>query len=95
MNEWIRKSIEIAHSTDYLDKLHEVYPVSHEAQRDLPEENEKKLRQLCEAGDDLELLRELLKLPKFPINDPYVAFLRRDERALEKILRLSAALLEG
>ena len=95
MNEWIRKSIEIAHSTDYLDKLHEVYPVSHEAQRDLPEENEKKLRQLCEAGDDLELLRELLKLPKFPINDPYVSFLRRDERALEKILRLSAALLEG
>jgi hypothetical protein len=44
----------------------------------------KKLRQLCEAGDDLELLRELLKLPKFPINDPYVAFLRREERALEK-----------
>jgi len=84
MNEWIRKSIEIANSTDYLDKLHEVYPVSHEVQRDLPEENEKKLRQLCEAGDDLELLRELLKLPKFPINDPYVAFLRRDERALEK-----------
>jgi hypothetical protein len=53
-------------------------------QRDLPEENEKKLRQLCEAGDDLELLRELLKLPKFPINDPYVTFLRGDERSLEK-----------
>jgi hypothetical protein len=43
MNEWIRKSIKIANSTDYLDKLHEVYPVAHEVQRDLPEEMKKKV----------------------------------------------------
>lgn len=83
MNEWIKKSIEIANAKEYLDKLHEVYPVIQEAEREIPEGVKGKLKEIYNAGDDVELIKELLKLPKFPVKDPYVAFLRKREVFIE------------
>ncbi len=33
MNEWVRKSIEIANSKGYLDRLSKVYPVKFETEK--------------------------------------------------------------
>lgn len=79
MNEWVKRSIEIANAPGYLDKLYEVYPVIQESEREISEDIKSKLKEIYNAGDDRKLVRELLKLPKFPINDPYVAFLRKRE----------------
>lgn len=77
MDEWIRKSIEIANSPGYLDRLHEVYPVTLEAKRKIPPELKGKLQVAYQERDESGLISILLKLPKFPIKDPYVAFLRK------------------
>jgi len=84
MNKWVEKSIEIANSPSYLDKLHEVYPVTHANERGLSEEKLSALRTLYEGNESIELLRFLLNLPKFPLNDPYVAFLRKKKESIEE-----------
>ena len=79
MNEWVRKSIKIANSPGYLDKLHEVYPVVQEAEREISQDVKKELKRIYNSNDDLTLVKTLLDLPKFPVKDPYVAFLRKNE----------------
>ncbi len=83
MNEWVKKSIEMANSPGYLDKLYEVYPVTYEHERTLSKEKISELRQLYEGKKDIELLYALLDLPKFPLNDPYIAFLRRKKDSIQ------------
>jgi len=83
MNEWVKKSIEIANAPRYLDKLHEVYPVIQETEREIPEEVKNRLKKVYNERDDLALIKELLKLPKFPVKDPYVAFLRKRKVFIE------------
>jgi len=83
MNEWISNSIKIANSTGYLDRLQEVYPVVQETEREIDPEIQKELQQSYMAADDITLIRKLLRLPKFPINDPYVAFFRKNDIFLE------------
>lgn len=80
MNSWVKESIEIANSHGYLDQLGEVYPVTVGAKRHLSAENRNLLQEAFESEDDFSLLKELLKLKKFPIKDPHVAFLRKDEK---------------
>lgn len=83
MNEWIKKSIEMANAPGYLDKLQEVYPVTQEVEREMPDEIKNKLKKIYNEGDDVALIKELLRLPKFPVKDPYVAFLRKSEIFIE------------
>lgn len=83
MNEWIRKSVEVANASKYLDRLHEVYPVIQEAEREIPQEIKSELKRIYNTKDDVALIKKLLELPKFPIKDPYVAFLRKKEIFLE------------
>lgn len=83
MNEWIKKSIELANSLGYLDRLYTVYPIVQEAERNIDTEVKKELKNVYNSGDDIALVKRLLKLPKFPINDPFVAFLRKNEKFLE------------
>lgn len=77
MNKWIKKSIEIANSAGYLDALHRVYPVTQEEWRGISIETKTELEKVYKSGDNISLIGSLLKLPKFPINDPYVGFLRK------------------
>lgn len=83
MNKWIRKSIELANSPGYLDRLYVVYPVVQEAEREITTNVKKELKKVYNSGDDMALVKRLLKLPKFPVSDPYVAFLRKNEDFLE------------
>lgn len=64
MNEWVRKSIEIANAPGYLDKLHEVYPVVPEGERKIPAETEEELRTAHRRKDKIKLIKALLKLDK-------------------------------
>ena len=80
MNEWIKKSIDLANSPHYLDNLHNIYPISEETWRPIPIETKKTLEAAFSSDDNVALLIELLKLPKFPVNDPYVAFLRKNPK---------------
>ena len=79
MNKWVQKSIEIANAPGYLDRLSEVYPVTREAERVLPSEIKTQLKDAYVKRDGVRLVRALLQLDKFPIKDPYVAFLRKND----------------
>jgi hypothetical protein len=82
-NEWVERSIKLANSENYLDRLHEVYPVTIGVKRAVPDEIKRQIQQAYNQKNGLELLKTLLKLDKFPIKDPYVAFLRKKNVFLE------------
>lgn len=82
-NEWVRKSINLVNSTNYLDRLHEVYPVTLGVKRAVPDEIKRRIQQAYNERNSFEMLRILLKLDKFPIKDPYVAFLRKKKIFLQ------------
>jgi len=99
MNKWVRKSIAIANSPGYLDSLHEVYPVTIETERPLAAGIKAELKEAYEQRDNLRLLKTLLTLDKFPIKDPYVAFLRKDNKFLDynpkTVQRITRRILTG
>ncbi|MBC7328651.1 hypothetical protein H5T87_11170 [bacterium] len=84
-NIWIKKSIQIANSCGYLDKLLEIYSVPKEEERPLPSGyDEEKIREAFEIKDVKKLLTTLLSMPKFPIDDPYIPCLRHFPELIDK-----------
>jgi len=81
MNTWIEKSRELALTTNYLDKIQEVYPAGEISDRDIPSPLIREIVNAHTSKDKDELLTALLKLEKFPVQDPRVAFLRRGRGA--------------
>jgi len=77
MNKRIKKSAILANSDGYLDRLQSVYPVTLTEEREIPDEIIQEIRRIFEAHDDEKLIKLLLCFEKFPIKDPYVAFLRQ------------------
>jgi hypothetical protein len=77
MNKWVKKSIELAHSKGYLDKLFEIYPVEFGEPRMIPNDIKNEIQKAFEEENKIKLIEELLKLDKFPINHPYVPSLKR------------------
>jgi hypothetical protein len=64
MNEWIKKSIELAFSEFYLDNLLEIYP-PYEISRGLSvDEETKKLKEFYNSHKVDEFLKELIRLKK-------------------------------
>lgn len=97
MNYWTDLSIELATQRDYLDQLFKVYPLEAELiKRDLKEEKVAEIMDYFNTDKNSDLLKALLKLEKFPINDSYVGFLKSEPKALvnnpKTILRLTAKL---
>ncbi|MEM3714029.1 MAG: hypothetical protein QW478_11080 [Candidatus Micrarchaeaceae archaeon] len=85
MNEWTLKSIRLVNEQDgYLDNLQDVYPVTLGTPRPLTAEERAELKILFDRGKDKELLKKLLTKKKFPIKDPYVAFLRKNPKSIDK-----------
>ncbi len=84
MNIWTKKSIELANQNDYLDLLQEIYPMSINPQRELSQEDIKKITKSFNNKNTKELLTILLKQEIFPIKDSYVAYLKRDKSAIER-----------
>jgi len=98
MNKWVAKSIKLANSSGYLDKLNEIYPVGGTFDRDIPEEKRKKIKRLVAKRDFKSLLPLLLSLERFPIDDSYIGFIWKDNSAISKnpktIRRLKNILLD-
>jgi len=84
MNKWIQKSIKLANSQGYLDKLFEIYPIETGNPRQVPETLKKEIQKAFKDKNKVELIKKLLKLPKFPIDDPYIASIRRHPFLLKK-----------
>lgn len=84
MNKWVQKSIELAKSKGYLDNLFRVYPVEMGISRIITDDLQSKLVEAFKSHKGLNLIKELLKFPRFPIDDPYLASLRRHPILLEK-----------
>ncbi|MFZ5559492.1 MAG: hypothetical protein ACOZAL_01730 [Patescibacteria group bacterium] len=84
MNKWVKKSIDLANSRGYLDKIFEVYPIELGDIRGVSKELIIKFRKAFKNKNKKDLIRTLLKFPKFPIDDPYIASLRRHPHLLEK-----------
>lgn len=84
MNKWVEKSIKLANSKGYLDKLFGIYPVEIGLIRDISSEIKKEVEKAFKEKNEKKLIEELLRFPKFPIDDPYIASLRRHSYLLEK-----------
>ncbi len=84
MNKWIKQSIEYANQRSYLDDLFQVYPTISDGIRDINKEVWSNVEKAFQKQNNVELIKELIKLDLFPIKDSYVAYLKRDEKAIER-----------
>ena len=84
MNYWIQLSIDYANQKSYLDDLFQVYPTIPEGIREINQNIWDKIENAFERQDNETLIRELLKLDIFPIKDSYIAYLKRDQSAIER-----------
>jgi len=84
MNKWVKKSIKLASSDKYLDNLMKIYPVDLNLPRKIKPEEKERIRKIFKTRNKKNLISVLLELKRFPIDDPYVAFLRKDRKALDK-----------
>ncbi len=84
MNKWIEKSINLANSRGYLDKLFKIYPIELGDTRSISNAIKSEVQKAFRDKNKIDLIKELLKLPKFPIDDPYIASLRKHPSLLSK-----------
>lgn len=80
----MKNSIDYANQRSYLDDLFRVYPCIPEGIRDIDEDVWSKVEKSYKKKDNESLIANLLKLDLFPIKDSYVAYLRRDKKAIER-----------
>lgn len=84
MNKWIQLSLDFANQRNYLDELFRVYPTIPDGIRDIDINVWRNVEKRFNEQNNLELVKELLKLDLFPIKDSYIAYLKRDKSAIER-----------
>ncbi len=85
MNDWIEKSIELANSSGYLDKLSEIYEMQINLERPLSEEIAVEVKKTFENKDTKKLIKLLIgNAEVFPVKDSYIGFLRMKQQAIEE-----------
>jgi len=84
MNKWTKLSIEYANQKSYLDDLFHVYPTIPDGIREINNEIWGNAQKAFKAKNNKQLLNELLKLDLFPIKESYIAYLKRDNTAIER-----------
>ncbi len=84
MNKWIKKSIEIANSPGYLDKLGKIYVMNMNPERPLDGGIERSIREAFNNHDTKTLIKLLLEAEVFPVKDSYIGFIRADEKAIDQ-----------
>src|SRR3989338_1278262 len=84
MNSWVEKSINIAQGVGYLDKLSAVYPVTINKIRKLSSVEEQRIGEIYRKKDARLLIEVLLDFKRFPFDDPYIGFLRKDRSAMRR-----------
>lgn len=83
MNIWSRKTLRLVRTTNYLDRLQQVYP-HEDSEREVEGRALEAIKRSFQERDDVNLLNKLLNLEKFPYKDSYVGFLRKDRSAIER-----------
>jgi len=87
-NEWVQKSIQIANSQGYLDKLCKVYPADVLPRRPLDDFDKQQIKLLYESKDSKGLINFLLGLTRrghpFPIEHPYASIFRQNRDLVSK-----------
>lgn len=84
INLWTQLSIDYANQRSYLDDLFQVYPTIPDGIRDIENGLWKGIENAFIKKDNVGLLENILKLDLFPIKDSYVAYLKRDKKALKR-----------
>lgn len=84
MNYWTELSIEYANQRSYLDDLFQVYPTIPDGIREINEVVWDDVVIAFEEKNNIELIKKLLLLEKFPFKDSYVNFLRLDPTSFDK-----------
>lgn len=84
MNNWTKLSIEYANQKSYLDDLFQVYPTIPEGIRDIDKGIWDEIEETFKTKDNSKLIEALLKLEFFPIKDSYIAYLKRDKKAIDR-----------
>ncbi|RLC37807.1 hypothetical protein DRH29_00090 [candidate division Kazan bacterium] len=82
MNKWVKKSLDLAASPGYLDKLHDIYPVDISVVRQIGSQVEQSIKAAFKSRNKERLITTLLDLERFPIDEPYVGFIRKNRAAL-------------
>lgn len=98
MNHWTQMSIRYANQTNYLDSLFRIYPTIPDGIRDIDETQWNRVEEAYAKKDGKSMIEALFKLNKFPIKDPYVAYMRRDPESLarnpETVARVSGRIYD-
>lgn len=103
MNRWLKLSLDYANRRNYLDDLFRIYPTIPEGIREVDADlwyKVEKLFKIKKKGQPTknDLIKTLLKFKLFPIKDSYVAYLKKDSKAIERnpntINRLCGRLFE-
>ncbi|MDI6767852.1 MAG: restriction endonuclease, partial [Bacteroidota bacterium] len=81
MNVWSKKTVELAKTKNYLDRLYKIYP-NDPIERQIDEERLALIEKSFKNRDSSKLVNQLLDLDKFPFKDSYVSFLRSDRSAI-------------
>jgi hypothetical protein len=76
MHPFTKKSIEIANSPEYLDKLSAVYNMENNQTRQIEESLWQEIVKSFESIDKNNLISGVLKAKKAPVGDPFLHFLR-------------------
>lgn len=84
MNYWTKLSIEYANQRSYLDDLFRIYPTIPSGIREIDQNKWEAVKTSFNNQNNIDLIKNLLKLKLFPIKDSYVAYLRKDQSALDR-----------
>jgi len=84
MNYWTELSIEYANQRNYLDELFSVYPTIPDGIRELDNKKWIEIEKSFNNRNNIELIKNLIKLNLFPIKDSYVAYLKGDKSSIER-----------
>ncbi len=85
MNEWIKKSIEIANKPSYLDGISQIYEMQINPKRPLPTEIIPLIKEAFDKKESKKLIELLIQYSEiFPVKDSYIGFIKKKSEALEE-----------
>ena len=83
MHRMIRESITLTSKEGYLDNLFQIYNVAQMSERDISRQMIADITQAYASQDPINLVKLLLKLEKFPVDDIYIGILRKSEEVIK------------
>lgn len=84
MNKWTEKSFKVAKEKGYLDNITDIYPINNTGEEDRVNKNQIiEIEKLIKSHKPKELILLLLKLDRFPFDEPYIGFVRHFKEALD------------